>query len=91
MGQLGEPGPRYRALWAMWADAVLLEAEGKAANAFAVLAECWDRCEQLGLTLDFRAFGPDLVRLALASGERNGLGTWPSPWLRSRSNRTSPR
>ena len=70
MGQLGEPGPRYRALWAMWADAVLLEAEGKAADAFAVLAECWDRCEQLGLTLDFRAFGPDLVRLALASGER---------------------
>ena len=71
MGQLGEPGPRYRALWAMWADAVLLEAEGKAADAFAVLAECWDWCEQLGLTLDYRAFGPDLVRLALASGERD--------------------
>jgi DNA-binding CsgD family transcriptional regulator len=71
MGQLGEPGPRYRALWAMWADAVLLEAEGKAADAFAVLAECWDRCEQLGLTLDYRAFGPDLVRLALACGKPN--------------------
>ncbi|HYA51877.1 MAG TPA: LuxR C-terminal-related transcriptional regulator, partial [Streptosporangiaceae bacterium] len=71
MDQLGERGaPRYRALWAMWAHALLLEAEGKAADAFALLAGAWDRCAQLGLTLDYRAFGPDLVRLALASGER---------------------
>jgi DNA-binding CsgD family transcriptional regulator/tetratricopeptide (TPR) repeat protein len=70
MGQLGERGPRYRALWAMWAHALLLEAEGKAADAFALLAEAWDRCAELGLTLDYRAFGPDLVRLALATGER---------------------
>jgi DNA-binding CsgD family transcriptional regulator len=68
--QLGEPGPRYRALWAMWAHAFLLEAEGKVAAAFALLDECWDRCAQSGLTLDYRAFGPDLVRLALANGER---------------------
>jgi cation diffusion facilitator family transporter len=70
MGQLGERGARYRALWAMWAHALLLEAKGQAADAFALLAEAWDRCAQLGLTLDYRAFGPDLVRLALASGER---------------------
>lgn len=70
MGQLGEPGPRYRALWAMWAHALLLEAEGKDADAFTLLAEAWDRCAELGLTLDYRAFGPDLVRLALAVGER---------------------
>jgi DNA-binding CsgD family transcriptional regulator len=70
MDQLGERRPRYRAMWAMWAHALLLEAEGKAADAFALLAEAWDRCAQLGLTLDYRAFGPDLVRLALASGER---------------------
>jgi DNA-binding CsgD family transcriptional regulator len=68
--QLGEPGPRYRALWAMWAHAFLLEADGQAAAAFALLDECWDRCAQSGLTLDFRAFGPDLVRLALVNGER---------------------
>jgi len=67
--QMGEPGPRYRALWAMWAHACLLEAEGRVADGFALLAECWDRCAQLGLTLDYRAFGPDLVRLALANGE----------------------
>jgi DNA-binding CsgD family transcriptional regulator/tetratricopeptide (TPR) repeat protein len=68
--QLGEPGPRYRALWAMWAHAFLLEADGQVAAAFALLEECWDRCAQSGLTLDFRAFGPDLVRLALVNGER---------------------
>jgi DNA-binding CsgD family transcriptional regulator len=70
MGQLGERGPRYRAMWAMWAHALLLEAEGKPPDAFALLAEAWDRCAELGLTLDYRAFGPDLVRLALATGER---------------------
>jgi DNA-binding CsgD family transcriptional regulator len=70
MDQLGERGPRYRALWAMWAHALLLEAEGKTADAFTLLAGAWDRCAELGLTLDYRAFGPDLVRLALASGER---------------------
>ena len=70
MGQLGERRPRYRALWAMWAHALLLEAEGNVADAFALLAEAWDQCAQLGLTLDYRAFGPDLVRLALATGER---------------------
>jgi DNA-binding CsgD family transcriptional regulator/tetratricopeptide (TPR) repeat protein len=70
MGQLGERGPRYRALWAMWAHALLLEAQGNSVGAFALLAEAWDRCAQLGLTLDYRAFGPDLVRLALASGQR---------------------
>ena len=70
MGQLGEREPRYRALWAMWAHALLLEADGRPTDGCAMLAECWDRCAQLGLTLDYRAFGPDLVRLALASGER---------------------
>ena len=101
MGQLGEPGPRYRALWAMWAHALLLEAEGKAADAFALLAECWDRCGQSGprrfdlpgaLTLDYRAFGPDLVRLALAAGEPERAQTVAArPWPESQSNWTSPR
>jgi DNA-binding CsgD family transcriptional regulator len=70
MGEGAAPQLRDRALWAMRADAVLLEAEGDIAGAFALLAECWDRCEGLGLTVNYLAFGPDLVRLALASGER---------------------
>jgi DNA-binding CsgD family transcriptional regulator len=69
-GEPDEPEPRNRALWAMRADAVVLEAEGEVAGAFALLAQCWDRCEGLGLTVNYLAFGPDLVRLALASGDR---------------------
>jgi len=68
--QVGEPGPPYRALWAMWAHACLLEAGGRVADAFALLDEYRDRAAQSGLTLESRAFGVDLVRLALASGER---------------------
>jgi len=70
MSQLGEPGPRYSGLWAMWAHALLLEAQGEAPEASALLGDCWDRCAQLGLTLDYRPFGPDLVRLALAGGDQ---------------------
>lgn len=70
MGQLGEPGPRYLSLWAMWAQALLLEAQGKVSEASAMRGDCWDRCARLGLTLDYRAFGPELVRLALAGGDQ---------------------
>jgi DNA-binding CsgD family transcriptional regulator len=70
MRQVGEPGPPYRALWAMWARACLLEAGGRVADAFALLDEYRDRGAQSGLTLESRAFGVDLVRLALASGDR---------------------
>jgi DNA-binding CsgD family transcriptional regulator len=54
----------------MWAHACLLEAGGRVADAFALLDEYRDRAAQSGLTLESRAFGVDLVRLALASGER---------------------
>ena len=69
VGQL-EAGARYRAQWALWARALVLEADGKIADAHAALAGCWDRCTQLGLTLEYRMLGPDLVRLALARGDR---------------------
>ena len=61
---------RYRAQWALWARALALEADGKVADAHAALAGCWDRCAQLGLTLEYRMLGPDLVRLALACGDQ---------------------
>ena len=73
--QLGDPGGRYRALWAMWADALVLEAEGHLDRALTVLTDCWDRCMESGLTLDYRAFGPDLVRLARAAGDENRAQT----------------
>jgi DNA-binding CsgD family transcriptional regulator/tetratricopeptide (TPR) repeat protein len=68
--QLEQTGSRYRAQWAPWAQALLLEAEGKPAEALVVLADLWDWCTRSGFTLECRAFGADLVRLALARGER---------------------
>jgi hypothetical protein len=32
----------------MWAKALVLEAEGRPADALAALAACWDQCAQLG-------------------------------------------
>jgi hypothetical protein len=52
------------------AHALQLEARGNVPEASALLGNCWDWCAQLGLTLDYRAFGPDLVRLALGVGDQ---------------------
>jgi DNA-binding CsgD family transcriptional regulator len=60
---------RYRSQWALWARALTLEAGGQSAAAYAMLADCWDRCAQLGLALEYRMLGADLVRLALACGD----------------------
>ena len=68
--QLEETGIRYRTQWALWARALILEADGRTADALATLAGCWDWCARQGLKLEFRMLGADLVRLALAGGER---------------------
>lgn len=68
--ELEETGPQYRVDWAMWARALLLEATGAVPEAYAVLARAWDVCAGMGLTLELPLLGPDLVRLALAVGER---------------------
>ena len=62
-------GAGYRADWAAWARALLLEADGERADALETLAGCWDRCARSGLALEYPVIGPDLVRLALAAGE----------------------
>jgi DNA-binding NarL/FixJ family response regulator len=63
-------GPRYRSHWATWARALLLEAGGAVPDAFATLDGCWDRCARSGLAIEFPVLGPDLIRLALATGNR---------------------
>jgi DNA-binding CsgD family transcriptional regulator/tetratricopeptide (TPR) repeat protein len=68
--ELAGTGPRYRSHWAMWARALLLEAGGATVEAYASLAGCWDLCARSGLAVDYPVLGPDLVRLALAAGER---------------------
>jgi len=67
--ELAETGARYRSQWALWAHALTLEADGKIAEALATLSGCWDQCAQLGLALEYRVLGADLVRLALAAGD----------------------
>ena len=68
-GELAESGLRYRAHWALWAEALLLEAGGETAKASAALADVWDRCARSGLAIEYPPLGPDLVRLALAVGD----------------------
>ncbi len=69
-GELASTGPRYRTQWAAWVRALVLEADGESADALATLAECWDRCVSCGLALEYPVLGADLVRLALARGQR---------------------
>ncbi len=75
VGQLGETGAHYRAQWAAWARALVLEAEGKSPEALLTLTSCWDRCADARLALEYRMLGPDLVRLALLAGDRSRART----------------
>jgi DNA-binding CsgD family transcriptional regulator len=68
--ELAGTGPRFRGQWVTWARALLLEAEGATGEALATLAGCWDECAGLGLAVEVPVFGADLVRLAVAAGQR---------------------
>jgi len=67
--ELAGTDSRYRSHWAQWARALLLEADGRPGDAYAAIAGCWDWCARRGHALEFRVLGPDLIRLALASGD----------------------
>ena len=68
--ELAGTGPRFRGQWVPWSRALLLEAEGATGEALATLAGCWDECAGSGLAVEVPVFGADLVRLAVAAGER---------------------
>ncbi|MDN5853651.1 MAG: AAA family ATPase [Actinomycetia bacterium] len=68
--ELAAGGPSFRSHWTPWLRALLLDADGAVPQALATLAECWDRCARSGLAIEYPVLGPDLVRLALAAGER---------------------
>jgi DNA-binding CsgD family transcriptional regulator len=68
--ELAGTGPRFRGQWVPWSRA-LLEAEGATGEALATLAGCWDECAGFGLAVEVPVFGADLVRLAVAAGERS--------------------
>jgi len=68
--ELVEGGPRHRQHWLTRSRALLLEAEGDDARALETLRVGWDECVAAGLTLEHGVLGPDLVRLAVSTGER---------------------
>jgi DNA-binding CsgD family transcriptional regulator/tetratricopeptide (TPR) repeat protein len=61
----------YRVLLAR---ALLLEAEGGAAQAYTAMADRWQLCRSVGMAIDYPAVGPDLVRLARAAGDMDLAG-----------------
>lgn len=67
-------GPCFRSEWAAWARAQVLEVAGRPEQALAVLAESWDRCARQGARVEFPVLGPDVLRLALAAGDRARAG-----------------
>lgn len=62
---------QYRVHWAMRARALLEEARGNAAGALGILNAAWALVTSVGMTIEHRELGPDIVRLALASGDRD--------------------
>jgi DNA-binding CsgD family transcriptional regulator len=62
---------RYRSYWAAKAQAQVLEIDGAVPAALTTLAQAWDECAAAGLVAAYPVLGPDLVRLALAAGDRD--------------------
>lgn len=53
----------------LWTQAAVLETRGESAAALALLSELWDQTEGMRYVLQYRNFGPDLVRLARSAGD----------------------
>jgi DNA-binding CsgD family transcriptional regulator len=62
--------------WMTWVGALLLEERGERAQALASLETAWDLIAPVRyLQVASRAMGPDLVRMALAAGDRQRAGS----------------
>ncbi|HEY7048866.1 MAG TPA: hypothetical protein VH373_16710, partial [Jatrophihabitantaceae bacterium] len=57
VGTLAATGTRFRSQWAPWARALALEADGRPADAFAVLAQTGDECDASGVMIEYRVLG----------------------------------
>jgi DNA-binding NarL/FixJ family response regulator len=66
---VGDRGSRLFDYRALWARALLLEAEGDTAGAFETLAGRWRLCRDASMAIDYPLVGPDLVRLARGVGD----------------------
>jgi DNA-binding CsgD family transcriptional regulator/tetratricopeptide (TPR) repeat protein len=63
-------GARWPLEWGLWIQALLCEARGETAQALALLKEAWALAAPLRFCLSYRFSAPDLVRLAVAAGDR---------------------
>jgi DNA-binding CsgD family transcriptional regulator len=60
---------RWPIEWGLWIAGLLHEARGDKAQASALLEDAWAASAPLRYLVGFRFFGPDVVRLAMASGQ----------------------
>ncbi len=63
-------GARWPLEWGLWVQALLSEARGDTGQARALLEDAWELAAPLRFCLSYRFLGPDLVRLAVAAGDR---------------------
>jgi DNA-binding CsgD family transcriptional regulator len=63
-------GARWPLEWGQWIQSLLYEARGNTGQARALLQEAWEKAAPLRFFLSYRFLGPDLVRLAVAMGDR---------------------
>ncbi len=61
---------RWPLEWGQWITALLCEAQGDTVQARAILEEAWEHAAPLRFCLSYRWLGPDLVRMAVAAGDR---------------------
>ena len=67
--QFAADGPDFGAEWMLLGRALLIDAQGSATDAGALLTGVWDALDSLGSRFHYRSLGVDLTRLALASGD----------------------
>lgn len=53
----------------LWTQAAVFETQGEPASALALLTRVWDETEGMRYLLQYRNFGPELVRLARSAGD----------------------
>jgi DNA-binding CsgD family transcriptional regulator len=68
--ELAATGPQLGSDWLQWANALMLEARGRADASLAALGAAWDDCAGQGLVSTLPLLGPDLVRLAAGADDR---------------------
>jgi DNA-binding CsgD family transcriptional regulator/tetratricopeptide (TPR) repeat protein len=62
--------PQFRLGWVRWARAGLAETIGDLDTAVATLSDAWRTCVAADMRCEFRVIGPDLARVAAATGDR---------------------